>query len=246
VAVVSELFARTYFGNENPIGHSIGIGGRGNAPRDFEIVGVAATAVYGDLRDDRPPVVYVPYGQVLPIGQMTYVLRTSGDPLQYANAVREALRGADPRVPIANIRTQAAEIDQTINLEIIFARLCTTFALLALVIACVGLYGTMAYAVARRTPEIGIRIALGARQASVVWMVLREVCVLGSIGLAVSLPVALSASRLLKSFLFQMKPNDPYTLAVAVGVLASAALAAGYGPAHRASRINPRVALRSD
>jgi ABC-type antimicrobial peptide transport system permease subunit len=156
------------------------------------------------------------------------------------------VRNADPRLPVANIKTLAADIDQTINQEIVFARLCSAFAILALLIACVGIYGTMAYAVARRTSEIGIRIALGARRGTVIWTVLREVCVLAAVGLAIGVPIALGASRLLESFLFQMEPNDPGALALAVLVLLSAALVAGYGPARRASRIGPMIALRHE
>jgi hypothetical protein len=111
---------------------------------------------------------------------------------------------------------------------------------------CVGLYGTMAYAVARRTREIGIRMALGARRGLVIWMVLREVCVLAALGLAISVPIALGTSRLIESFLFEMKPNDPRALALAVAILLSAALLAGYGPARRASRVDPMIALRHE
>src|SRR6202023_3166380 len=122
-------------------------------------------------------VVYVPFnqGSYYPLEEMTFALRTSGDPLRYANMVREIVHQADPRVPVTKIKTQAAQIDQTMNQEIIFAKLCTGFAILALVIACVGLYGTMAYTVARRTGEIGIRMALGAQRGGVGWMVLGEV-----------------------------------------------------------------------
>jgi predicted permease len=247
VAVVSDLFARTYFGDdENPIGRRIALGG--DAPRDLEIVGVTATARYGGLKGDTPPVVHLPYAQVRipPLRQMTYALRTDGDPLRYVGAVREIVRRADARVPITNLKTQAADIAQTINQEIVFARLCTAFAILSLVIACVGLYGTMAYTVARRTSEIGIRLALGARRGLVVWMVLRVVCLLAAAGLAISVPLALGASRLIESFLFDMKANDPRTLAMAVAILLSAALLAGYGPAWRASRIGPMIALRHE
>jgi ABC-type antimicrobial peptide transport system permease subunit len=153
---------------------------------------------------------------------------------------------ADARVPVTNVKTQAADIDQTINQEIVFARLCTAFAILALVIAGVGLYGTMAYAVERRTREIGIRKALGARRGIVIWMVLREVCVLAALGLAISVPIALGTSRLIESFLFDMKPNDPRALALAVAALMSVVLAASYGPARRASRVDPMIALRHE
>jgi macrolide transport system ATP-binding/permease protein len=245
VAVVSELFARTYFGDENPVGRHIEV--RGRVPRTLDIVGVARTARYGGLKGEIPPVVYIPYAQVpLPLQQMTYALRTDGDPLRYAESVRATVRDADPRLPVANIETLAADIDQTINQEIVFARLCSAFAMLALLIACVGVYGTMAYAVARRTSEIGIRVALGARRGTVIWTMLREVCVLAAVGLAIGVPIALGASRLLESFLFQMEPNDPGALALAVSILLSAALVAGYGPARRASRISPMIALRHE
>jgi macrolide transport system ATP-binding/permease protein len=257
VAVVSELFARTFLSGQSAVGHRLtldlpvtvlagapAVGG----PMDLEIVGVAATARYGDLRDRTPPVVYLPYGQIVfpPIAQMTFALRTPVDPLSYVAAVRQTVREADPQLPVTNVRTQAVEIDRTINQEILFARLCSAFAILALLIACVGLYGTLAYAVARRTNEIGLRMALGASGAGVQWMVLREICVLAAIGLTISVPTALAASRLVQDFLFDVAPNDPYTFAGAALVLTIAAMVAGYGPARRASRISPMTALRAD
>ena len=135
---------------------------------------------------------------------------------------------------------------RTINKEIIFAELCTGFAILALVIACVGLYGTMAYAVARRTGEIGIRMALGAQRGVVVWMMLREVFVFAALGLAMGVPTALGTSRSIESLLFGMKANDPRALTLAVTILLSAALLAGYVPARKASRIDPMIALRDE
>jgi macrolide transport system ATP-binding/permease protein len=177
---------------------------------------------------------------------MTYALRTQGDPLRYATTARAIVHGNDARVPVNDLETLAADIDQTINQEIVFARLCTAFAILALTIACVGLYATMAYAVARRTREIGLRMALGAGRGAVVWMVLRDVCLLAAIGLAIGVPIALGAARLIESFLFETKPNDPAALVAAVTILLTAALAAGYGPATRASRVQPMVALRHE
>ena len=246
VVVVSDLFARTYFGDENPLGRHITIGG--SRPLEPEIVGVAATARYGGLKGSIPPVVYISYAQVpsSQLREMTFALRTDGDPLRYVSAVRSIVHGADARMPVTNVKTQAADIDQTINQEIVFARLCSAFAILALVIAGVGLYGTMAYAVERRTKEIGVRMALGARRGNVIWMVLREVCVLAALGLAISLPIALGTSRLIESFLFEMKSNDPRAIALAVATLVSAALVAGYGPARRASRVDPMIALRHE
>ena len=164
----------------------------------------------------------------------------------YLSRYRGIVHANGPRVPVTRVKTQAAEIDQTINQEIVFARLCSAFAILALVIACVGLYGTMTYAVARRTNDIGIRVALGARRGSVVWMVLREACVLTALGLAISVPIALISSQLVESFLFDMKPNDPGALMAAVAILLSAGLMAGYVPAWRAARISPMIAIRQD
>ena len=251
VAVVSELFARTNFGDDDPVGRRLEVGGGlavDGKPLVFEIVGIAAPTRYGGLKRETPPVVYLPYLQ-LPVarqGSMTYALRTQGDPLRYAATVRAIVHEAGERVPVNDLKTLAADIDQTINQEIVFARLCTAFAVLALTIACFGLYATMAYGVARRTREIGLRIALGAGRGAVVWMVLREVCVLAAFGLAIGVPLALGASRLVESLLFETRPNDPRTLAVAAAALVSAALFAGYGPARRASRVDPMIALRDE
>lgn len=246
VAVVNELFAKKYFGDDSAVGRRITLGGP--ETRDMEIVGVSANARYGGLKGEIPPVVYIPYNQGTfpPIQQMTYALRTTGDPLRYVNSVRDTVHQADDRIPLAKVKTQAAEIDQTINQEIVFAKLCTVFAILALVIACVGLYGTMTYTVARRTAEIGIRMALGAHPVSVVWMVLREVLMLAAVGLAISVPTALGTSKFVESFLFGMKPNDPSALILAMTTLLGAALLAGYIPAWKASRIDPMIALRQD
>jgi macrolide transport system ATP-binding/permease protein len=177
---------------------------------------------------------------------MVYELRTAGNPLNYVHAVREIVHRADQRLPLAEVKSQNAWIDQEINQEIAFARLCTAFAILALAIACVGLYGAMSYRVARRTGEIGIRIALGAQPGWVVRMVLREVALLAAAGIAISVPIALAASKLVESFLFGMKPNDPLALIGSAATLAAAAILAGYLPARTASRIDPTVALRHE
>ena len=179
----------------------------------MEIVGVCKNARYGGLKREVPPVVYMPYDQGYPQpSKMVYALRTTGNPLAYANSVRDIVRRADGRIPVSNIRTQKAEIEDDMRQEITLADLCSVFAVLALTIACVGLYGTMSYTVARRTGEIGIRMAIGAQRGSVIWMVLREVLVLAAVGLAISVPAALGGSRFVESFLFGMKPNDPLAL----------------------------------
>jgi predicted permease len=244
VALVSELFARKNFGDRNPLGQHLLLR---EGHRDMEIVGVARNAQYGELKSNAPPVVYIPYNQGFPPPrQMVYELRTAGNPLMLVSTVREIVHQADARVPVTDIRTQVEDINQTINQEIVFARLCTAFAVLALVIACVGLYGTVSYNVARRTSEIGIRMALGAQRGAVVWMVLSEVCVLAAVGLALSVPAAFATSQFLKSFLFRMKPNDPLAMVFAIGTLIISALVAGCLPAWKASRIDPMIALRHE
>lgn len=243
VAVISERLARTYFGGENPIGRKVTFSGD---KREFEIVGVSGNIRYGGLKsDENSMTVFVPASQTSP-DLVTWSLRTSGDPLSYVRSVHEVVRQADSRIPLTNVVTQAAEIDRTIGRELTFAKLCTTFAILALLMACVGLYGTMSYNVARQVGEIGIRMALGAQRSVVVWLVLRRVLVLAAAGLAVSIPVSLVASRLVKSFLFETQANDPAIMALAGIVLLSAAVLAGYAPAWRASRIDPLAALRQD
>jgi macrolide transport system ATP-binding/permease protein len=244
VAIISERLARTYFGNENPVGRRITFL---DDKRDAEIVGVSGNLRYGGLKNEEASamIVFIAVSQFSP-EVVTYALRTAGDPLRYVQSVHEIVRKADSRIPLTNVVTQAAEIDRTIRQEVTFAKLCTGFAVLALLIACVGLYGTMSYSVARQVGEIGIRMALGAQRGAVVWMVLRRVLLLAALGLAISVPAALSASRLVKSFLFDTQPNDPGTLALAGVVLLSAAILAGYAPARRASRIDPLAALRHE
>ena len=242
VAVISERLARTYFGNDNPVGRRMTFL---NEKRDLEIVGVSANLRYGGLKGESPMTVFIAVSQISPDG-MTYALRTAGDPLRYVRSVRETVQEADSRVPVTNVVTQAAEIDRTISQEVTFAELCTGFAVLALLISCVGLYGTMSYSVARQVSEIGIRMAPGAQRHAVLWMVLRRVLLLASVGLAISVPAALSASQFVKSFLFETQPNDPRTLVLAGAVLVSATILAGYAPARRASRIDPLAALRHE
>jgi ABC-type antimicrobial peptide transport system permease subunit len=161
-------------------------------------------------------------------------------------AVRRIVHDASPNVSITEITTQAQRMNQTISQERTFAELGSCFAALALLIACVGLYGAMAYAVARRTGEIGIRMALGAQTRGVIWMVLREVLAISAVGVLLGYGAARLTTRFVGSFLFGLRPNDPLTNGAAIGILLAAALAAGYLPAWRASRIDPATALRNE
>jgi predicted permease len=252
VAVVDEQFAKAYFRGENPVGQDITAPGLGPGhDQVVEIVGVSASARYGDLPREgfrEMPVVYFLYDRVSfpPVSQMIFELRTAGNPLNYVNTVREIVRKSDPGVPVSGIKTEAAEIDERTNQEAIFAKLSTLFAILALAITWVGLYGTVSYNVARRTNEIGIRMALGAQRTGVIRMILREVLVTVFAGLAIGLPAALATSKYVGSFLYGMKPNDPPALTAAVATLVTAALLAGYAPARRASRVDPMAALRHE
>jgi macrolide transport system ATP-binding/permease protein len=246
VAVVNQVFAQKNFGDRNPLGQIL-TAPHGCATCAFEIVGVSSNALVGnEVRDKPRPTVFVPYTANLwgSMQGMIYELRTASNPLGYVRTVRELIQQADPRLPVSEIQTQSTLIDATINREVVFARLCTTFALLALVIACVGLYGAMSYNVARRTGEIGIRMALGARRGRVVWMVLHEVLWLAAAGLTMSIPAVWFGTKLLKSLLYGTEPHDPMSLTVAGVSLVAAATLAGYLPARDASRIEPMAALR--
>jgi predicted lysophospholipase L1 biosynthesis ABC-type transport system permease subunit len=214
----------------------------------LEIVGVARDAHYYGLRAERRPVVYVPFSLAMfgGLGKMVYEIRTSGDPASYERAARQIVHDANSRVPIVRVTTQADLIDRMIAPQILLSRLCTTFAMLALIIAVIGLYGTVAYDVSRRTPEIGVRMALGAAAHQVVRLVLGDVLALAAAGVALGVPAALVASRFAQVYLFGVTSRDPLTVVTAVAVLLTAVLVASYAPARAASRLNPTVALRRE
>jgi macrolide transport system ATP-binding/permease protein len=246
-AVVNEVFAKKYFPNQNPIGRHFGLGN--SEAGDLTIVGIAKNARYTSLKHAIPPVAYIPSLQDVvkrPPIAMFFELRTAGNPLALVETVRKTVHEAAPSVPVMGMMTQTQRIDSTITQERTFADLCTAFAVLALMIACVGLYGTMAYAVSRRTNEIGIRMALGAARRRIIWMVLREVLALAAAGLAIGLICAWSAMSALESFVFGMKPADPLAILFAAGILIATFVLAGFGPATRASRIDPLTALRHE
>jgi predicted permease len=248
VAIVNQAWVKTNLEGRNPIGQHIVSFGPGLKPQEMEIIGLAKDARYDDVSGNFPATVYMPFAQNLnvPVEEMTFFLRTAREPLAYASTIREIVHQADAQIPVTNLSTQTAQIDGEMSQEILFARLCTGFAVLALVIACVGLYGTMSYTVARRTSEIGIRMALGAERRAVVWMVLREVLMLAAAGLMIGGGTAMAASKFLQSLLWGVKHNDPRSFVLAVVTLLGAALLAGYVPAHRASRIDPMRALRHE
>ncbi|MDE3154206.1 MAG: ABC transporter permease [Acidobacteriota bacterium] len=244
VAVVNEAFARYFFGDRSPIGWHIGWG-RGNT-LDIEIVGVVKDSKTVTLRDKIDRTVYTPYTQASAddVGQMTVYVRAAGDPLALAASLRAAVRRIDPNLPVFDMKTMTAQVSESLFAERMVAALSLIFGFLATLLAAIGLYGVMSYSVARRTREIGIRMALGAERGAVLWLVLREVAMLVLLGVALGLPVAVALSRLVQSQLFGLSAGDPLTMAGAALLLSLVAMAAGYLPARRATTIDPMLALR--
>jgi predicted permease len=245
VAVINESMGRRFFGNKNPVGRRFSL----NFSRagEMEIIGVVKDAKYISLRQENRPMFYVPFAQCgTSMGQMTLVVRTAGDTAPIAAAIQREALALDPAMPRFEAETLAAQLNVSLTQERLVARLSSVFGLLALVLACIGLYGVMAYDVARRTHEIGIRMALGANARQIVWLALGETLRLVGIGLVIGLGAALSATRWVKSLLFDLQPHDPLTIGLAVLLLLAVAAVAGYLPARRASRVDPMVALRHD
>ena len=243
-AVINEKFARKYFAGRNPLGRHIGFGSDPGTKTDIEIVGVVKDVKYTNLRDEIPEQVFLPYLAERRSGSMTVYLRTNLEPKQVMAEVRRRVRTLDANIPIYGMRTQNEQIDRSLRTERLVASLSAVFGLLATLLAVVGLYGVMSYTVARRTREIGIRLALGADGAHVLWMIMREVLVLVAIGVAIAIPLSVAFTRAIRSQLFGLAPHDPFTILLAVVLLTAAAAAAGLIPALRASRIAPTQALR--
>jgi predicted permease len=243
VALVNEALARQLPGPGSVVGRHIGYGIK---PGDeVEIVGVVADARFASLRDPAPPTLYLPYRQYSQ-HRMTFAVRTAGDSVAVVPAIRRVGEAIDPNVPIHEVRTQEAQIDATVRQERLFAYVASGFALLAVVLASLGIYGTLGYSVARRTAEIGLRMALGADRQAVVRMVLRESLVPVVIGLVVGLGTAAATTRFLESMLFGLTPNDRTTVLLATAALVASALIAAWLPSRRASAVDPMTALRSE
>lgn len=241
VAVINEALSRRFFRNGSPIGQRVSVGNRGQ----LEVVGVVANAKYMSLREEDHPTVYVHALQKIdePWG-LTLVVRTSGDPASLATPIRQGAQAVAGTVPISQPSTLSAQIDRSLVKERLMTRILSGFAAVALLLAAVGLYGVLGYAVTRRTNEIGIRMALGATRNTVLWSVLRESWTLVAIGVAIGVPAALALTRLLSSLLYGVTPTDPWVLAGAVSCLFLVALVAASQPAWRALRVDPLVALR--
>jgi macrolide transport system ATP-binding/permease protein len=243
VAIVNEAAARKYFPEANPLGRRFG--SSIETAGQLEVVGVVRDAKYDSVRDEAPATMYVPYRQAR-IGTPTIAVRTAGDPLGSVGAIRETVRAIDPNIPMVDVSTQLEQIERRFEQEKAFAQAYTLFGALALVLAAVGLYGVMSYTVARRTNEIGIRLALGAQRAQVLGATMRESLVLVCIGVAIGIVIVLTASHFVASLLFGVPKNDPLSIALAIAVLGTVAAIAAYVPARRASRVDPMVALRNE
>jgi predicted permease len=244
VMVINQSLARKRFPNENPIGKMVKIGfGADNVVR---IVGICRDTRYANLRDAAPPQFFALYRQQKEVGAITFLVRTQLKPAALMSAFRDVVQKQDRDLPIINIRAQQEQIDATTQQERMFAALTTGFGVLALALACVGIYGIMAYSVANRTNEIGIRLALGAQPSQVQGMILRESGWLAGAGVVVGVAAALALARLVKSMLYGVQPWDPVTLAAGAFLLLAVALAASWIPACRAAGVQPMDALRHE
>jgi predicted permease len=247
VAIVNQALVREYFPNQNPVGKSFVTSGAKNEKLTYQIVGVCADTRYGSLREDPPPIFYLNYRQAPEIDWgLTFAVRTRTARAAITPSLRKAVQSVDGNLPLVDVRTQQEQIDDLLKDERIFADLTTGFGVLALVLACIGIYGLMAYAVSRRTNEIGIRMALGARAAQVQGMVLREALWMTAIGVVAGLGAALALGKLIASLLYGLKAWDPGTLLAAAALLTTVAVGSSWVPARRAAAVDPSQALRAE
>ena len=240
VAIINETFAKRYLAGREPLGHQVSY----NPGMPYTVIGVVANSKYTNLRERDVPMAYFPYAQTGAIGVMHLEVRTAGDPNRFLPAIRKTVSGFSPDLALLQPMTQQAQFEATISEERLVARLSMFFGFLAVLLVATGLYGTLAYTVGRRTSEIGIRMALGARRLDILWMVLRESLLVCLIGVAVGLPLTLAAAGLLESQLFGLAPRDPMTFCLATAGIALVSIAASLVPARRAATVEPLRALR--
>jgi predicted permease len=246
VALINETMARRFFGNRSPIGKHFTLG-PWSGKQGIEIIGVVGDAKYLSLRETTPPTAYLYVPQLpaaLSPGGMAFEVNSVVPPLSLVPQLRSVIAKVDSQLTATDIKTLEEQVDQSLYQEKMMSALSSFFGVLALVLACVGLYGVISYGVARRTNEIGIRMALGAERGGILRMVLREALILSVVGIAVGLPAAWIATRSIASLLYGLKTSDPLTIGVATLVMASVALLAGFLPARRATKVDPMVALR--
>jgi len=243
--VINETMAKFYFKDSNPIGHHIAIDDEEWRNKPYEIVGVAKDVHDHGIRAKVPRRFYMPATQAYErVGQPNYIIRASGTPAALLDSARKVVRDFDPNVQVTQSRTANELIDQSLMDQIVVADLSGLFAGLALLLACIGLYGLMSYSVAGRTREIGVRMALGATRGTLVWLVLREAMMMVVAGVIIGVPIAVALSRGLHSLLYEVSSVDPISLAVTALTLSVVAALAAWLPARRATKVDPMVALR--
>jgi predicted permease len=245
VAVINQTMAQRFFPDSSPIGHRFGFGDDPSHSGDIEIVGVVKNAKYVTLQESSEAAAYFPYAQrVQYFGN--FEVRSSSDAALMIPAVRRAIAEVNPNIPVNSVSTLSEQVDESTANQRLIARLSAFFGLLAAFLVCIGIYGLLSYAVARRTSEIGVRMALGAKRSNVLWLILREILVLVAIGVVIGVPVALEGNHLVVKLLYGLSPADPGSLLAAVAMLVAIALLAGYLPARKASLVEPTVALRCE
>ncbi|HEX2662300.1 MAG TPA: ABC transporter permease [Candidatus Acidoferrum sp.] len=242
VAVVNEAFAKDFLDGQNPVGYLFKFE---RFDEVYEIVGLVQDAKYAKLRNEVQPTVYTPFSQMpVPLGGIHFEVRAAADPLSLVPSVRRVVRDLDSNIPLSEVKTQTEQIAETLVQERLFARLSSFFGALAVLLACIGLYGLMGYIVTRQTAEIGIRRALGAERLDIFAMIMRKVLVMVVLGVCIGVPAALAATRLISSYLFGLKATDPLTIFLCSFLMLAIATLAGYLPARRAASVDPLVALR--
>jgi predicted permease len=248
VAVVNQTFARKYFSTEDVVGRRFSTGGRSNPEPDTEIVGVVRDFAYSTVKNTPPATVFLPYAQLqgVTVGSTTFLLRIAAEPGAVTPSIRAAVREVDANLPLENLRTVEDQVGRLLTQERLFARLCSFFGVLALLLAAVGLYGLMSYSVVRRTGEIGLRMALGAVPNRVLLMIVRESLALVTLGVLVGVAGAFGATKWISSMLFGLPPNDPPTYALVVALMLIVATVACLLPARRAAKVDPMTALRTE
>jgi predicted permease len=243
VAVVNETMARMLFPGTSAVGHRFGIGDEPAHSDDIEIIGVVRNAKYVKLQEEPQPAAYLVYTQH-PQYLHNLEVRYDGDSRQVISAVRHAIAEINGNIPVEGISTLAGEVDDSALNQSLVAQLSAFFGLLAVFLVCIGIYGLMSYAIARRTNEIGVRMALGAGRSSIVWLIMREILVLIATGIVIGVPLALAGNRLISRMLYGLSPADPASLLAAIVLLIAIAALAGYLPARKASLVEPTEALR--
>jgi predicted permease len=243
VAVINEVFAQRFLPNRNPLGHIISDDG-GKFP--MTIVGVVKNHKYRSIDEAPIPMAWYMYAQIPMSGPMTVAMRVHGDPLAVLPAARKVVQQLDPDLPLIRPMTQRAQFETTIARQVLFARLAGFFGFLAIILVATGLYGTLAYRVSMRTAEIGVRIAIGARRAQVVWMILKDSLALTAAGVVLGIPLATLVGRALTKSLYGVQPLDTVTYLSSIVGVAAVALVASVIPATRAASVDPVRSLRME